>query len=250
MVRKKILIIGYGIVGKNVHKIFPDALVHDPKKGYIVKNSEFDLAFICVPTDMNPDGSCNTDIVESVIKEWKDKVTIFCIRSTVPPGFTEKMNQKAQVIFQPEYYGATQHANNCNYNFVILGGDRTIATRVSEYYKHIYTAELKILITDSRTAELAKYMENAWLATKVIFCNEFFRIAEANGVNYGELRELWLADPRINRSHTFVYYDTPYYNSHCLNKDVPAIIADSEDKGFDATFLRAVVQRNEQFKRG
>ena len=66
-------------------------------------------------------------------------------------------------------------------------------------------------------------MENSFLATKVSFCNEFYEIAKTLGVHYEELRELFVLDPRVNPSHTFVYEDTPYWNSHCLNKDVPSI---------------------------
>jgi UDPglucose 6-dehydrogenase len=50
-------------------------------------------------------------------------------------------------------------------------------------------------------------MENAYLATKVTFCNEFFRIAEKLSVNYEDIRELITLDPRIDSSHTFVYRD-------------------------------------------
>ena len=66
-------------------------------------------------------------------------------------------------------------------------------------------------------------MENCYLATKVTFCNEFFRMAEKLGVCYEELRELVTLDPRIDPAHTFVYRDRPYWQSHCLDKDVRAI---------------------------
>ena len=89
------------------------------------------------------------------------------------------------------------------------------------------------------TASLVKYMENAYLATKVSFCNQFFDIAEQVGVDYEELRELFILDPRVNPSHTFVYRDHPYWDSHCLNKDVPAIA-----EIYEAEFLKSVVDWN------
>lgn len=93
------------------------------------------------------------------------------------------------------------------------------------------------------TAEVAKYMENCFLATKVSFCVQFYEIAKQYGVNYPELRELFLCDPRMNRSHTFVYDDHPYWESHCLDKDTRAIA-----KCVDAPFLESVIKYNEECK--
>ena len=63
-------------------------------------------------------------------------------------------------------------------------------------------------------------MENSYLATKVSFCQQFYNLAEQIGVDYEELRELFILDPRVNPSHTFVYRDKPYWDTVCLNKDV------------------------------
>lgn len=91
----------------------------------------------------------------------------------------------------------------------------------------MFDARHKFRLTDAKTAELVKYMENSYLATKVTFCNAFYRIAEHYNINYEDVRELVTLDPRIDASHTFVYRDHPYYDSHCLNKDVRAIAEDS-----------------------
>ncbi len=103
-------------------------------------------------------------------------------------------------------------------------------------------------MTDSRTAELVKYMENSWLATKVSFCSQFFEIAEKEGVNYEELRELFVLDPRVNHSHTFIYRDHPYWESHCLDKDVPAI-AITEDAKLLKTVIEFNMKKKEEFKK-
>lgn len=107
-----------------------------------------------------------------------------------------------------------------------------------------FDARHRFKFTDRKTAELCKYMENCYLAAKVTFCNEFFRIAEKLGVCYEEMRELVTLDPRIDPSHTFVYRDRPYWQSHCLDKDVKAIASCSGSE-----FLRAVVDANERHKK-
>ena len=86
-------------------------------------------------------------------------------------------------------------------------------------------------------------MENAYLATKVSFCNQFYDISKQIDVDYEELRELFTLDPRVENSHTFVYEDKPYWDSHCLNKDVQAI-ADE----YNAELLQDVIRFNNKRK--
>jgi UDPglucose 6-dehydrogenase len=245
-----IVIIGYGVVGQNMARLFTNADLHDPAKNLRAPRKDYDVGFVCVPTDSLPDGSADTSIVRQVVEEWSDRCLALVIKSTVPPGTTYDYNcmGHTNVVFSPEYFGATQHANAVDYDFVILGGDKAVCEIVAEAYREIKPASLRILKTDSTTAELTKYMENAWLATKVTFCNEFARIADTFGVDYTELRELWLQDARVNRSHTFVYKAHPYYSSHCLNKDVPAIVRAAKKAGYTAEFIESVIGANETFK--
>ncbi len=242
-------IIGYGVVGQNMHKIFTEASIHDPIKNYIDKSPAL-IAFVCVPTDMLPDGSADTSTVVRVVIE--DPSDIFVIKSTVPPGTCEKLAKVTgkRIVFSPEYFGKTKHANYHKYDFSILGGDKKDCSAVADAYKTVLHPEHKFHFTDHKTAEYVKYKENSWLATKVTFCNEWYRIAQALGVDYNEARELWLADPRINRSHTDVYRDQAYYDSHCLNKDVPAIVARCKELGYTPKLMERVISLNEEFKNG
>ena len=59
------------------------------------------VIFVCVPTPMNTDGTCHTDIDESVVKEIDDRVDLanipkptVVIKSTVPPGTTDRLHKK------------------------------------------------------------------------------------------------------------------------------------------------------------
>lgn len=241
----KILIIGYGVVGKNMHKIFPNADIYDPFQPEYSKRREdvhYDIGFVCVPTDMLEDGSCDTSIVCRSIIENQEHTDVICVKSTVPPGTTDRFGK---CVFSPEYFGGTQHANGADYEFVILGGERKYTSIVALAYKNVMTGNYRIIQTDAKTAELCKYMENSYLAAKVSFCCEFYRISKAFGVDYNELRELFLMDPRVSRSHTFVYEDHPYYDSHCLNKDVPGIINASLEAGYRPDLLIGIRRLNE-----
>ncbi len=243
----KILIIGYGVVGKNMHKIFPDADIVDPGKCLNLANIPrvYDVGFICVPTEMLPDGSADLSVVNQAIGEQEKNCHVLCIKSAVTPGFTQKhIDAGTEIVVSPEYFGATQHANAVDYDFVILGGRLDDTIRVALAYQEVKAASFRIDQTDATTVELVKYMENAWIATKVTFCNEFANIARVFGVHYSVLRELWLDDPRVNPSHTFVYPDAPGWDSHCLNKDVAAIMEASRDAGYTPYFLHAMVTAN------
>ncbi len=100
--------------------------------------------------------------------------------------------------------------------------------KAAQIYSRVINGYYKFYFTDTVTAELAKYMLNSFLALKVTFCNEFADVAKKYNVSYPELRELFIADSRISPSHTFVYEDKPYYDSHCFNKDIPALIKFAE----------------------
>ena len=72
MTKGQVAIIGYGYVGKAMHKIFPNALVYDVNMGSQDEvNEKAELAIICVPTPSKEDGFCDTSVVEEMIG-WLD----------------------------------------------------------------------------------------------------------------------------------------------------------------------------------
>jgi len=251
---KRILIVGFGVVGYHLYEEFPEASLRDPKysKCNASLDDEWDFIFICVPTPNKKDSwQCDTSIVLSVLDELrkaqKASNAIVIIKSTVPPGFTKKHAVDIKLIFSPEYYGVTQHAHESE-NFVTLGGNRLWTEKVAQLYMSKHDGYFRINQTDSTTAELVKYMTNAWLANQVTFANEFYRIANRLDVSYTDLRELFVCDSRVSPSHTFVYEDQPYWDSHCLNKDVRAITGFCEQLEYDPKFLRSIIDVNEKFK--
>ena len=246
-----VLIVGYGVVGHNLAKelakLKPD--IYDKyKTGDNTKQDsiKYDYCFICVNTPyVSKENPCDISAVIDALKE--NDAEIYIIKSTVLPGTTYKLNvmfPDKYIIFSPEYYGGTQHCNNFNFNFTILGGPENACLQVQQLLQEVYDGTHTFrIVEDASTAELAKYMENSWLAMKVSFCNQFYDVANELGVNYETLRELFILDPRVNPSHTFVYDNHPYWDSHCLNKDVPAIA-----ETYDMELLKAVIDFNEKRK--
>lgn len=241
-----ILIVGYGNIGKHIHNELIGAGEIDIYDPYIPEYmmsyvSQYNIAFICCPTEMNPDGTCDISAVEDAVENTKAKIIV--IKSTVPVGTCEnlKMKYKKNIVFSPEYYGTTIHSPESP-NFLILGGDQSSCDTVAQYYYKVKKNSFRIHFTDYKTAELAKYMENCFLALKVTFCSEFATIAKDFGISYPKLRELFILDERMGESHTLINTDKQYYDSHCLNKDIPGLIMQTDK----AHLMEAMLQINKQ----
>lgn len=245
---KSVIIVGVGNIGSRLYeeyrRLSPDR--YDPMKGYDEKRDiRYDFAFIAVDTPMEADGSCDLSQVRQALAETDAEA--YVLRSTVPPTTTEKLRQETgkRIIYSPEFYGATQHSDEhtFDFSFTILGGPKEDCNAVIQLLQEVYDARHRFRITDSTTAELTKYMENTMLAAKVSLCIQFWEIAREYGVSYPEMRELLLEDERFSRAHTFVYDERPYWQSHCFDKDLAALVSIA-----DAPLIEDVIRYNQRCK--
>lgn len=250
--KMKIGIVGFGHVGGAMHELFKDAIIYDKFKriGSKEEINTCDATFVCVPTPMMEDGSCDTTAVDEVLAWCESKVII--LRSTVRVGYTREMANKLHknIVFQPEYYGETvahPFANLSDRSWLSFGGTREAIDLAIDAYKNVINSNVKIYQAPSDEVELAKYMENAFLATKVIFINEMYDICEKLGLNYNQVREIWTADPRIGTSHTFIYKDNRGYGGSCLPKDISALHQLEKENEIDDTLINAVIEKNKKY---
>ena len=263
---KTVAIVGYGYVGKAMHKIFPDAICYDKSIDSDASSGSFgqgkvnecDLAIVCVPTAMREDGTCDTSIVEEVIG-WLETPLIL-IKSTIPPGTSDRLSRQTglDICFSPEYVGEGQYfipewkypnpTDPRSHGFLIVGGPKPFASAIIDIFKEKLGPDCFYGITDSVTAELTKYMENSWGAHKVAFCNQWYDLAESLGVNYNELRELWLLDKRVERMHTAVFPNKRGYGGKCFPKDIHAITQLAKEKNAPLTLLEAVIKYNDSIQ--
>ena len=254
----KLGIVGYGVVGKALAKVFKveggnfDLVIYDKyvkgmnTSGRRTALQKCDLVFIAVPTPEGPDGRCDLSAIEEVAS-WVEPP--MCVKSTVPPGTVDRLAAKTgkSICFSPEYVGETLwHPLKGieSHGFIIVGGERSACRLVIKAYQQFLGPVPHYYITNAKTAELCKYMENAFLATKVAFANQFYDIAQGLGVDYDELRELWLADKRVGRSHTIVTAERGY-RGRCLPKDMASIIHIARQAG-GAPLLEAVDRFNDE----
>lgn len=236
----KIGIIGQGFVGSAVYKKFKqyyDVLTYDldtskcnSTKENLIDKSE--VIFVCLPTPMNQDGTCNIDIVEDIIREINTQTTnkILVIKSTVIPNTTKQINEKytnVQVVFNPEFL--TERNAEEDYNSqkrIILGGPRPATTKLKQVFSKVFP-QADIIKTDSTHAEMVKYLTNTFLSVKVSFANEIYQLCARLGLDYDKVVEYAIYDERIGKSHWSVPGpDGDFgFGGHCFPKDLSALIS-------------------------
>lgn len=273
---KTVAIIGHGYVGQAVEKLMEthySLVIYDPKfearrTDYSEQDkitlygatkedvNECDLAVVCVPTPQNEDGSCDSSILKETL-EWV-KCPLTLVKSTTPPKDLLELEEQYGICFSPEYIGEGKyfvpfwrypHPTDMRYHdFMIIGGDKEKAEKIFGYFLPILGPSCRFVKTDIMTAALAKYMENAWGAMKVTFCNEWYEISKHIGIDYQELRELFLMDGRTERMHTMVMADKRGFGGKCYPKDVNAIVKFSQDSGFDPEIHKQVLKSNDKFR--
>jgi UDPglucose 6-dehydrogenase len=211
-----------------------------------------DLIFICVPTPMDKlTGQCYTSIVENCVKQVRETLgenVNIVIRSTVPVGFSERMN----CVFMPEFLTEANWRNdvyNCKEWFIGVDDNKNNVIEKFERLFKVSFPDTKRVYLSTKVCESIKYFRNCFLATKVSFCNEFYQFCKASDVEYETVRKYATNDSRIGGSHTFV----PHKDSHgtkygfsgtCLPKDISSLKYQMKEKGVESKILSAVEERN------
>lgn len=256
----KIGIIGQGFVGSAVYqkfKNFYEVKTFDlnPEKcnsteEEILKKCK--IIFVCVPTPMNSDGSCNISIVEQVVKNInkKTKNKVLVIKSTVIPGTTAYLNKKyknSSVCFNPEFLterNAVEDYNN--QNRIVLGGPRSATTLLKQVFSVVFPSA-NIIKTDSSYAEMVKYITNTFLSVKVSFANEMYQLCQKLKLDYDKIIEYAKYDTRLGNSHWSVPGpDGDFgFGGHCFPKDLQAIIHLTEKLKTENKVLLAAKNTND-----
>ena len=261
----KIGIIGQGYVGTAIKVGFEPYYELETYDKYDESKTTCDLKqlvwgceviFVCVPTPMNEDGSCHTDIVESVIKEidtYANGLQIVVIKSTVPPGTTDRLDKKydgVNVIFNPEFLTEANFIEDFkNQTRIILGGTRKGTNKLRQIYSKVFPTA-HIIKTGSTTAEMVKYMTNSYLATKISFANEIKQICDKVDVDYDKVVEYSTLDERLGVTHWVVPGPDGDcgFGGHCLPKDINALISVAHKLGVETKVLESVVETNDKVR--
>ena len=261
----KIGIVGQGYVGTAVKEVFSkhyDVETYDLDKDkcsvdYLEDIVELsNIIFICVPTPMKKDGSCDTSIVEAIVKDINDMVVsrnvsdrIVAIKSTIPPDTTNRLNKECHnisVIFNPEFLTEANFIDDFkNQNRIIIGGERPSTTKLRQVYSLVFP-NVPIIKTGSKTAEMVKYFTNTFLATKVSFANEMKQICDEINIDYDKVVEYSTYDERLGKSHWAVPGPDGKlgFGGSCFPKDINALVKMCEEYDFHPNVLSGAIETN------
>ena len=262
----KIGIVGNGFVGSSVAFGFSaqtgcdaDVRIYDKDETKATHSldevvNESDFIFVSVPTPSNKNGSINLDIVYNVFNEIHDvnlrDDNIFLLRSTVTPGTTRKLQigfHDLNIVFNPEFLTErSAKFDFINQSRFIIGGDESNTYKVAQLYRWRFGKTTPVIETNYETAELIKYMNNCFFATKVSFLNEMYQIAEKCGADWDEAVEGFVRDGRIGHSHMNVPGpDGKFgFGGSCFPKDIQAMIHFADSLGIDANVLMGAWDTN------
>ena len=250
-------IVGHGFVGKAVDYGFSQ---RDVKKFIVDPNNDTniddlskfdpDVTFVAVPTPMSDDGKIDASIVTKVVKELIDKTKGFVVvKSTVTPDIMMELANLARdrIVYNPEFLTE----KNANEDFInpkmhVFGGDPGTCRFIEELYETCSLCRpCPVFHVSIAEASLIKYGINSFLATKVLWFNQFYDTVNGHG-NYNRIISAIANDPRIGHSHTIVpgFDGKRGFGGACFPKDTKAL------SYFDPEFsiLKDVITANNKIR--
>jgi UDPglucose 6-dehydrogenase len=260
--KQKVGIIGVGYVGGALRSWFEsqrdryELFLYDTTKklGSLREVNQANTIFVSVPTPFHVDavsgkkGYDDSAVAESLASIGDGKTVV--IKSTIVPTSTERFQERfagKTILFNPEFL----RAKTANEDF--LHPDRQIVGYANETGKQAALNVLRMLpeapytrIMRAREAEMVKYFNNNFLATRVVFANQMYDICKAFGIDYAAVKDGVAQDARVGKSHFDVLHDGYRgYGGACLPKDVRALLAFAKEANVDVRFLEALEQVNE-----
>ena len=247
------------LLKKNVNKRLKAFLADD----FYSKKMPTDISFICVPTPSNEDGSIDLKFIENVSKDLGiylkslREYHVVTVKSTVVPGTTEdvvlpslekysgkRVGKDFGLCMNPEFLKEGVAVKDfLNPDKIVIGAfDKKSGSMLEKVYES-WEEGIPRIRTNLRTAEMIKYAQNAFLATKISFINEIANIAQRCGVDAKEVAYAIGLDSRI--SPKFLRFGVGWGGS-CFPKDVKAIVSLSKKIGYEPKLLASVIEVNEK----
>ena len=226
----------------------------------LIKNC--DMIFVTVGTPQKSNGAIELSMIKKatttigqIIRKSKKSPIIF-IKSTVVPGTAEnvilpilekksgkKANRDFGIISNPEFLQESNAIRDTKYpHVIILGGKQTKYMKKAKMFFSKMHPNVPIVITNFQTAEMIKYANNSFLATKISFINQLSNICQKTpGANIDDIARAIGLDPRIGK---LFLNAGPGYGGSCLPKDMKALINFANISGINPTLLNAVEDIN------
>jgi UDPglucose 6-dehydrogenase len=256
-------VVGMGFVGGSIFRGFN---LYCDVKGYDVDESRStatldevagcDYVFIALPTPMKTvtGGRASIALIDDAIGEVLASPSyaggIIAIKSTIPPGTTDRMIKRHgtdRICHSPEFL--TERAALADFltpsrHIVGAKSVRTLI-KMTDLFNYRFPG-VPVMPMSPVSAELVKYGANCFFATKVMFFNELYMIADSVNADWDDVLQGVMADGRIGHSHNSVpgHDGDMGYGGKCFPKDLNALLTICDDKCMDMKLLKAVWAQN------
>ena len=215
---------------KGLDELFAEAV----RKGikFTTEYKKTDIYIVSVPTPYDKetkkvDPSFVVGAVENVLEVCPDNV-ILVIESTVSPGtidryirpIIEKCGKTVSLVHAPERIIPGNMVYELLHNNRTIGcDDKSVGEKVKEYYASFCQGE--IVVTDIKTAEMTKVVENTFRAVNIAFANELAKICRKSGMDVSEIIKICNMHPRVN-----ILQPGPGVGGHCISVDPWFLVGD------------------------
>jgi UDPglucose 6-dehydrogenase len=222
---------------------------------------ENDFIFLTIGTPIGSDGRIDLSYIKSAVNDIASLISSskkYCtivIKSTVIPqtatniikpiliSSSLKESVDFDVLSNPEFLReGFAMQDTVNPHVIVIGGLEKPAKRLAAFYDKIYPNHPNVIITNNSTAELIKYANNAFLATKISFINSISNLCQRiHGSNVDDIAKAIGIDPRIGNLYLKA---GPGYGGSCFPKDLQALISFASDIGYNPIMFNAVKETN------
>lgn len=257
----KIGIVGVGVVGGAVkygmEKLGHDVRIHDIALGtHILDVVSTDICFICVPTPQSADGSCDSSIVESVVRDLNNNGYdgIIAIKSTVVPGTTEAFiaeYSNPNICFVPEFLRERHAISDFteNHDICVVGCTSNYNLFIFDMMKAAHGKyPQKFIMMTPTEAELTKYFSNVFNALRVTFANGFYDVCQKLNADYSVIKDAMVQRPTLMDLYLDCNKNFRGFAGVCLPKDTSAFAKLADDLGVDAQIFNTIVEDNKLYE--
>jgi GDP-mannose 6-dehydrogenase len=220
-----------------------------------------DVTFLSVGTPTSKDGGCDFTYVRQASRAigqaiaMKDGYHVVVLRCSVPPGTTldvvvpeietasgKKLGADFGVCFNPEFLreGVAVADFFDPPKTVVGASDKRAERTVTAIYEAV---DKNVIFTSIESAEMVKYVDNVWHATKVAFGNEVGRLCKKLGIDSHDVMNIFVKDLKLNLSP---YYLKPgfAFGGSCLPKEVRAVSHIAHAMGVDVPLIDSLTVSN------
>jgi len=253
----KIIIAGYGFVGKAVASSLKETIIHivDPKytTGQIEHYPDANGVIICVGTPSTEIGDCDVSQIYQVMDQVPETMPVL-IKCTVRPDYLNRLlvnYPRHKICYSPEFLrAATANQDFADQTYMVLGGEDPDGMW-EELFKSNLKNLNKVVQCTLTEASMVKYTTNCFLAVKLTFFNQIYDMCQVNGADYNTIIDILKLDERMGTSHMQVPGPDGVrgFGGACFPKDTNAFVHYTDRLTVSHTLVESAIKYNKKIRK-